>query len=220
MKKLFLILLCFTAVQVATTNAQTFKWGIRGGLSTPDIKPGDVDSILFERKTTSTRIDSFKLKVSDANYGYHFGVWGRLKIAGFYVQPEVLFNSSKVQYKIGKLRTPTTLDSIKSETFQNLDIPVLVGTKLGSFRLSAGPVAHVRIGGTSDLTNAGDFSEKFKTATWGYQLGLGFDAGRVGIDLRYEGNGSNFGNHISIGGKPYEFSKAPARFIASVAIAL
>jgi hypothetical protein len=214
MKKLFLILLCFTAVQVATTNAQTFKWGIRGGLSTPDIKPGDVDSLVFKRGT-----DSLKLRLSDANYGYHFGIWGRLKIAGFYIQPEVLFNSSKVEYKIGKLRTPSTLDSIKNETFQNLDIPVLIGTKLGSFRLSAGPVAHVRIGGSSDLTNTTGFSEKFKTATWGYQLGLGFDAGRVGIDLRYEGNTEKFGNHISIGGKPYEFSKAPARFIASVAIA-
>jgi hypothetical protein len=219
MKKLFLILLCFTAVQVATTNAQNFKWGIRGGISTPDIKPGDVDSLVFKR-VTGTSTEDWKIKVSDANYGYHFGVWGRLKIAGFYVQPEVLFNSSKVEYKIGKLQASSTLDSIKSETFQNLDIPVLVGTKLGSFRLSAGPVAHIRIGGASDLTKAGDFSEKFKTATWGYQLGLGFDAGRVGIDLRYEGNGSKFGNQLSIGGKPYEFSKAPARFIASVAIAL
>jgi Outer membrane protein beta-barrel domain len=218
MKKLFLIILCFSAVQVATTNAQSFKWGIRGGISTPDIKPGDVDSLIFKR-VTGTSTEDWKIKVSDANYGYHLGVWGRLKIAGFYVQPEVLFNSSKVEYKIGKLRASSTLDSIKSETFQNLDIPVLVGTKLGSFRLSAGPVAHIRIGGASDLTKAGDFSEKFKTATWGYQLGLGFDAGRVGIDLRYEGNGSNFGNQISIGGKPYEFSKAPARFIASVAIA-
>ena len=64
MKKLLLLFICFSAVQMATTNAQTFKYGIRGGISTPDIKPGDVDSLLFKRGT-----DSLKLKVSDANYG-------------------------------------------------------------------------------------------------------------------------------------------------------
>ncbi len=212
MKRLLLILLCFTAVQVATTNAQTFKYGIRGGISTPDIKPGDVDSLRFKRG-----FDSLKLKVSDANYGFHFGVWGRLKIAGFYIQPEVLFNSSKVEYKLGKLNS--TVDSIKNETFRNLDIPIMVGTKLGSFRINAGPVAHVRLGGTSDLTSTSGFTESFKTSTWGYQAGIGFDAGRVGIDLRYEGNLDKFGNHIVIGGKAYEFSKAPTRFIASAAIA-
>lgn len=212
MKRLLLILLCFTAVQVATTNAQSFKYGIRGGISTPDIKPGDVDSLRFKRG-----LDSFKLKVSDANYGFHFGVWGRLKIAGFYIQPEVLFNSSKVEYKLSKINS--TVDSIKNETFRNLDIPIMVGTKLGSFRINAGPVAHVRLGGTSDLTTTSGFTESFKNSTWGYQAGIGFDAGRVGIDLRYEGNFTNFGNHIVIGGKPFEFSKAPTRFIASAAIA-
>jgi hypothetical protein len=212
MKKLFLILICFTAVQVATTNAQTFKYGIRGGISTPDIKPGDVDSIRFKRGT-----DSLKLKLSDANYGFHFGAWARLKIAGFYIQPEVLFNSSKVEYKLAKLNS--TVDSIKNETFQNLDIPIMIGTKLGSFRINAGPVAHVRLGGSSDLTSIAGFSESFKSSTWGYQAGIGFDAARVGIDLRYEGNFSNFGNQIMINGKAYEFSKAPSRFIASVAIA-
>jgi Outer membrane protein beta-barrel domain len=212
MKKLLLILLCFTAVQVATINAQTFKYGIRGGISTPDIKPGDVDSLRFKRGT-----DSLKFKLSDANYGFHFGVWGRLKIAGFYIQPEVLFNSSKVVYKLGKLNS--TIDSVRNETFQNLDIPLMIGTKLGSFRINAGPVAHIRIGGKSDLTIADGFSETFKTSTWGYQLGIGFDASRVGIDLRYEGNTDKFGNQFTVAGKPFQFSKTPSRFIASAAIA-
>jgi hypothetical protein len=218
MKKLLLVIICFTAVQMATTNAQTFKWGVRGGVSTPDIKPGDVDSLRFQRG-----LDSMKLRISDANYGFHFGAWARLKLAGFYIQPEVLFNSSKVEYKIGKiskLGTPSALDSIKNETFQNLDIPIMIGTKLGSFRINAGPVAHVRIGGSSDLTNTAGLTQTFKTSTWGYQAGLGFDAGRVGIDLRYEGNFSNFGNKLTVGGKEYEFSKAPSRFIVSVAIGL
>ena len=212
MKRLLFLLVFITTVQVATTNAQTFKYGIRGGVSTPDIKPSDVDSLRFKRG-----LDSLKLKVSDANYGFHFGIWARLKLGKFYLQPEVVFNSSKVQYKIGKLGS--SVDSIKNETFNNLDIPVMLGTKVGSFRLNAGPVAHIRLGGSSDLVKTSGFTQTFKTATWGYQAGIGFDAGRVGIDLRYEGNFDKFGNQLMLGGKAYPFSKAPTRFTATASIA-
>ncbi|MDZ7880062.1 MAG: hypothetical protein U5L45_20460 [Saprospiraceae bacterium] len=109
MKKVLFLFVFFTTVQVATTNAQSFKYGIRGGISTPDIKPSDVDSLRFKRG-----LDSLKFKVSDANYGFHFGVWARLKLANFYLQPEIVFNSSKVQYKLGKVRSP--IDSIKNQT--------------------------------------------------------------------------------------------------------
>jgi hypothetical protein len=211
MKKLIVLSLCFMAVQLATTNAQSFKYGIRAGLSTPDIKPADVDSIRIENGPTA-----FKLKLSDANYGFHLGGWARFTFSKVYIQPEILFNSSKVEYKYGRLNS--AIDSVRTETFRNLDIPLMVGTKLGSFRLNAGPVAHIRITGSSDLTNTSGYSEKFKTALWGYQAGIGFDAGAVGIDLRYEGNFDNFGNHLTFGGKTYEFSKTPSRFIASVAI--
>jgi Outer membrane protein beta-barrel domain len=212
MKKLLFLFVFFTTVQVATTNAQSFKYGIRGGISTPDIKPSDVDSLRILRGT-----EALKLKVSDANYGFHFGIWARLKLANFYLQPEVVFNSSKVQYKFGKFGS--AIDSIRSQTFQKLDIPVMLGTKVGSFRLNAGPVAHINIGGSSDLIKTSGFTETVKTATWGYQAGIGFDAGKVGIDIRYEGNFDNFGNQLMIGGKSYEFSKAPTRFIASASIA-
>jgi hypothetical protein len=212
MKKLLFLFVFLTTVQVATTNAQSFKYGIRGGISTPDIKPSDVDSLRIQRGT-----EALKLKVSDANYGFHFGLWARLKLANFYLQPEVVFNSSKVQYKLGKFGS--AIDSIRNQTFQNLDIPVMLGTKVGSFRINVGPVAHIRIGGTSDLVSTSGFSETFKTATWGYQAGIGFDAGKVGIDLRYEGNLDKFGNQLMIGGKAYSFSKAPSRFTASAAIA-
>lgn len=212
MKKLIVLSLCFMAVQLATTNAQSFKYGIRIGLSTPNIKPADVSEIRLKNGA-----DSFKLKLNDANYGFHLGGWARFTFAKVYIQPELLFNSSKVEYKITKLNT--TLDSFRNETFRNLDIPIMVGTKLGSFRINAGPVAHIRINGSSDLTNTAGYSEKFKSSTWGYQAGIGFDANAVGIDLRYEGNFDNFGNHLTFGGKTYEFSKTPSRFVATVAIA-
>jgi hypothetical protein len=40
----------------------------------------------------------------------------------------------------------------------------------------------------------------------------------LGIDLRYEGNFNNFGDHITFGGNKYEFSKKPSRMMLAVAM--
>ena len=60
------------------------------------------------------------------------------------------------------------------------------------------------------------FKEDFKDMTIGYQAGLGVDIGRIGVDLRYEGNFTKFGSYITFGGQQYEFSQSPNRLLGSV----
>jgi Outer membrane protein beta-barrel domain len=209
MKKVIILALCCTFFQV-TTNAQTFKWGIRAGISTPDVKPGDLNPI----QTANLRI-----KVEDANYGFHGGLWARVKFGSFMVQPEVVFNSNSVSYKTSNVLNNRLLDSIiTNESFKNLDIPLMLGYKLGGIRFMAGPVGHVHIGNSSEITNFSGYAAKFSTLKWGYQAGIGLDLGGLGLDLRYEGNFDKFGDYINIGGKQYDFASNPNRLIVSVAI--
>ena len=208
MKRIIFIALCL-AVTHFSASAQSFKWGVRLGLSTPDIKPADV--------VNGIKTDSVQVKIGDANYGFHFGTFVRFGAAKFFVQPELNFNSSKVTYNVKALKG-AALDSIQKEKFYNLDIPVLLGVKLSSFRLNGGPVAHLHLSNTSDLTKIKNYQSKFESLKWGYQLGLGADFGKLGIDLRYEGNFDKFGDHINIGGKPYSFDKNPSRLLASFAL--
>jgi hypothetical protein len=215
MKKLLVMFLCLTMAHVAM-KAQNFKWGIRGGISTPDVKPADFPNPLKLKST----MDSFNLKVTDANYGYHFGAWARVKLVGMYIQPEVVFNSSKVKYSLKNLKSSASAQDTISERFNNLDIPVMIGFKLGSFRVNAGPVAHFNLSTVSGIDDiASNYEAKFKSATFGYQAGLGLDFGSLGIDIRYEGNFKNFGSHINFGGTAYEFSTKPARFLVTAAYA-
>jgi hypothetical protein len=210
MKKVILLAFCFTLLHTGV-QAQIFKWGIRGGLSTPNIKPANVSPFNFNK-------DSLSLKVKDANYGFHFGMFARLKVANFFVQPEVLFNSSKVTYGLRALKGSAIVDSLRNERFVNLDIPLLLGVKVGAFRLNGGPVGHLHLTSTSDLAELKSYQSKFESMTFGYQAGLGADFGKLGVDIRYEGNFTKFGDHLNFNGTDYSFDKSPSRILISFGI--
>lgn len=178
MKKLiFAFLFVFLAME---GFAQNSGFGIKAGLS-------------------STKIDfkSDQFIPSDAQTGYHIGVFGRFGGAGFFVQPEVLFTqtSGKFQANIPPFTSqdPENYDA----SFNRLDVPVLVGFRmLKVLRLMAGPIASFNI--NSELKDAGDTVQDvdFKNATLGYQAGLGVDIGNLSIDGKYEGGLSSFTDNI------------------------
>ncbi len=208
MKRFIFIVACL-ALTHFSASAQGFRWGVKLGISTPDIKPADV--------VGGIKTDSVSVNIGDANYGFHFGAFVRLSALKFFIQPELNLNSSKVTYNVKALKGPA-LDSLQKESFLNLDIPILLGVKLANFRINGGPVGHLHLSSTSDLVKIKNYQSKFEQMKWGYQLGFGADFGNLGIDLRYEGNFDKFGDHITIGGKPFSFDKNPSRLLASFAL--
>ncbi|NJN35175.1 MAG: PorT family protein [Saprospiraceae bacterium] len=205
MKKI-LFLFVLTALTTLSLHAQSIKWGIRAGVSTADVTPKDLLPIVFDNNSS--------IKVSDASYGFHGGLWFRATIADFMIQPELVLNTSNVTYT---LKAPGLLDTLAKESFLKLDLPIMLGFKLGSVRIMGGPVGHLHLNSSNELTDFSSYTTKFDALKWGWQAGIGFDLGRVGFDLRYEGNFNNFGDHIMLGGQAREFSKSPSRTIASLA---
>ena len=110
------------------------------------------------------------------------------------------------------------ISSIRSESYNNLDIPLMVGIKVGPFRLQGGPVAHIFLNSSSDLTAISGYSQKFKDASYGIQGGIGLDIHKVRLDFNYETNISLFGDHINIDGQPYDFDQRPGRLVASIGV--
>ena len=159
-----------------------------------------------------------RLALVNASYGVHAGIFTQLRILGFFIQPELMFNSSSSTYKLSQL-THAPLDLIKHESYQNLDIPVLLGIKFGPLQLGAGPVGHVFIKSTSELTDVSGFKQKFKDLKYGYQASAALVIKKLYLDVRYEGNLSKFGDHLEFFGKQYSFDKSPSRWIGSVGIA-
>lgn len=184
--------------------------GIRAGVSTTDLHPSELQ--IFD----TGGAQRLNLALKDARYGVFAGVVIRAQIHKFILQPEVIFNSNRVDYAVQDLQDSSLTSLIKSEKYQYLDIPVLLGVKFGPLRLQAGPVGHVYINSSSELTDIEGYDEKFDQFTFGWQGGLGLDIWKFMIDVRYEGNFNKFGDHIEFFGHQYAFDQKPARFLFSL----
>ncbi len=207
MKKI--LLLAFLVCGLASAQAQ-FNWGVRLGVSTTDLNPNDI-KILDENG-----LDRFNLALKEARYGVHGGLVFTFQKNNLLIQPEILLNSNKVDYTISDAQNPGAVDSIASEKYQYLDVPVLLGLKLGPLRLHGGPVGHIYINSTSELEGLDGYIDRFEPFTLGYQVGAGLTIWKLMIDVRYEGNFTKFGDHFEFFGNQYQFDESPARFLFSV----
>ncbi|WP_423146427.1 porin family protein [Rubrolithibacter danxiaensis] len=147
--------------------------------------------------------------------GYQVGAWARLGAGGLYLQPEAYLGSKNNELKF--TQSNNTVEG--KANFTTLDIPLLLGTKVGpknfNVRFMAGPVLSLVVDKNTTFNSAanqvGDF-DNYKNQAWGGQIGAGVDLGNLAIDLRYEAGLSNISEsdqydqkqnlwHISLGYK-------------------
>ena len=179
---------------------------------------GGINSQLsqFEDITLNNNDNSYQLGVENFKFGTQFGAYLRIGNR-FFVQPEVTLNSNRADVRI---KESNAVDIVRSEKYQYLAIPVLVGATAGPFRLYGGPVGHYYLSSKSELVDWDGYNARFKQMTWGWQAGLTIGKGRISGDIRYEGNFSKYGNHINFFGEQYNFSETPARLIVGLNLKL
>lgn len=208
LKYLLFFILVFISSISSHGQGVSFHIGAKGGVSKYDVGIGN---LLIQE------LDSIKVSVADQKFGFHGGITIQLRINSFFIQPEVIFNSSKISYSIsgnkGNLK-----DSILLETYKNIDIPLMFGIKKSALRINAGPVGHLHLNSSSELFEINGYSQNFKKLQWGWQAGFGLDIWKFTIDVRYEGNFNRFGNHITFFGHQYAFSDTPTRLIGSLGL--
>lgn len=129
---------------------------------------------------------------SDNRAGYYAGIWTRIGAAGIHLQPEL--------YLSGKNTTLKDASGQENKVkFTSLDVPVLVGTKLGAagvgLRLNTGPVVSFILDDEQSFGQAAGsvFKGNFKGQNFAWQFGAGVDVGKLGLDLRYETGLSKIG---------------------------
>lgn len=195
MKKAFfaVIVLVFSAAmaqaQFGRLQKKLIYVGIRGGANFSQLR---TDDLQISRPGTSVK-DFFNNNAS-ARTGYVAGVYARIG-RKFFIQPEVLFSTKGG--KIDILKAGSTSPVNVDVSFTQIDIPVLLGFKLGPLRLNAGPMASLNIAQGSALGDAlkvytsQDLNKTIEQATFGYQAGVGLDIGSFNFDVRYESGLSN-----------------------------
>ncbi|MBY5957020.1 PorT family protein [Membranicola marinus] len=207
-----IIAIVFSLFLTGSVQAQ-LNFGIKIGASTSDI---GVDHI---NVPINQSMDELKVAIEKANYGFNFGAVFQIRLKWFVIQPEVIFNSTSVDFRVNDNLGNYT-DKILTDSYQNLDIPFLFGLKAGPLRMQAGPVGHIPIQYASELTSLEGFSSDFSPIEYGYQAGIGIDFYNLMIDFRYEGNFNKFGEYITFYDRNYSFSDMPTRLLLSIAIAI
>lgn len=172
MKKLFLALSIMVAA-ATTTKAQvlpSFQVGLKGGVNLTSLS-----------NSTSTFNSSNRA-------GYLGGLWARFGALGFNFQPEVYVTSKNVDINT----STSTTEAFVHSKFTSIDVPLLVGGKVGAFgfgaRFYAGPLFSFAINKDNNFGSA-----VTKTASFDYKDsnvavtgGVGIDIRKISLDLRYE----------------------------------
>lgn len=200
-KSAFVLILLFNLA--AFTQAQ-IQFGLKTGMSSENLK------------TETISQNGLSIAVKDASYGFQFGVFLRGQMGDhWYLQPEVLFNSNKVDFTVTEL-SDGLVNKVLYEKYQRLDLPLLLGYKLGPLHLQAGPTGQLHIASSSELEQIDGYEQRFSNFRLGYRAGAGLDIWKLTFDLNYDGSFSNFGEHMRIGGEEIKFSQNPSRWVATV----
>lgn len=171
------ILLGIVAIFCTTlTHAQDFKLGLKAGMNFSKIK--------FDKDVLE----------SSNNAGYLAGVWLRLGGNSFHIQPEAYFTTKNASVQAPKESAPTEL--IKGDMkFSNIDVPILLGTKLPvgplKLKLQAGPLFSFVIDQEASfkdniVSTYDDALKSYKDKFAAVVAGTGLDFGNFAVDLRYE----------------------------------
>lgn len=194
-----------SAVCIALPAFSQINFGLKLGANTATVPTYDVSE-------GSTNIEALK----NADWGFQVGIFLRVGIKSFYIQPEVMLASNSYDYNV----TTATGTELLKQKFTRLEIPVLLGAKLGPLHINVGPSADIHIGSPEALIDDPNFSELYRSATFGYQAGLGVDLFRkLTIDARYSGSLSDkFGNTVTIGDQTFNLDSRQPSFILSLGI--
>lgn len=212
MKKLIVILF---VVLVSIPAFSQLKFGLKAGVSTTSLSMPTIKTITSG--TTTFTVDALTV----AKYGFHGGAFVRLTFFGVYIQPELLFSTRTNEYTVTNVTSQTApVKYVAKQSFNKLDIPVMLGFKLGPLRLNAGPVGSLLINSPKAIITNPDYKNNYNKMTIGYQAGLGFDLlSFLTFDLRYEGNLKKYQNQIqNLTGNKYNLDDRPNAFLFSVGL--
>ncbi|WP_138993837.1 porin family protein [Larkinella sp. C7] len=207
MKKI--LFLGLVMILPSLTFAQ-FSIGIKGGVNLSQFTMGDFVTTRLNANGTpqvnvSGQVIRDNLKESfNSRTGWAYGIYTRFG-KNIYIQPELMVSSKGGSFDIVRdINGQPTTETVSIQT-TNFDVPILLGLKGGPIRVVAGPIVSFRISDDQKLRDAledytsGSLNNALAKATYGYQLGLGLDLGRFGIDVRREGSLSDVAS-VNLGG--------------------
>ena len=202
MKKILLVIL---VALIASPAFPQVKFGVKVGASTSSVPT-------YDFSTGANNIHA----LDDAAWGFNAGLFLRGQLGPIFLQPEINFTTTSYEYDV----TTTTITELRKQRFNRLEIPVLIGVKLGPIRLNAGPSAIIPIGKPKNLLDEDNFDDMYRGTTFGYQAGVGIDIfDTITLDARYGGSlAKEFGDDVTIGDQTFNLDHRQPYFNLALGI--
>ena len=213
MKKITLIALALF-FSIGMASAQFISFGIKGGLNYSNLRFDDVRNI-------TVNSSEYNLQDDESFQGFHLGVMSRIKVLAAYIQPELYFNTAGGKVLIEEVQSGgATVEYARQIKYSKVDLPVLLGFKLGPVRINGGPVASVILSEDNTAQDIiPDLETMSKTATIGFQIGAGVDLLKfLTLDYRFEGGLSKYGDGIEVGDNTYPFDSRANIHLVSLGV--
>ncbi len=184
--KVYILVLSFIMVGTASFAQADFSIGPKVGMN--------YSSLNFKSNTSPYQSGSNQI-------GYHAGLFARIDLPVIFFQPEVIFSSTGGQLEPNG--SDPSLTRAIDYNYNRLDVPLILGINLGGLRVQAGPVGTLML--SEDVRQSGTGTEvrqNYRSASFGYQAGIGVDIGNLILDLKYESSLSRYGDEITVGTGP------------------
>ncbi|WP_258104301.1 porin family protein [Marinoscillum sp. MHG1-6] len=153
MKK-FLILISLLSITLVSYSQAKVELGLKGGLNMAKIS-SDESAVDLSNKT-----------------GYHFGVYGLIKVASIGIQPEILYSTKGTEVSVASLSQDF------SQEYSYLDIPVMLKLyTIAGLNVQAGPQFGMLLSTSGKNPDGTSISKSdFKDSDVSAAFGLGWDA--------------------------------------------
>ncbi len=178
--------------------------GLRAGinLSNPRIENFQADATISDLKTDQSEIS------------YQVGAYTRLKLGVLFAQGELYFSQIN-QSAVASFRAANAPPKSIDLSFSRVNLPLLVGLKLGPIRLMAGPAFSANFNDVS-----GNLNDDLEAASMSYQIGFGAEFNKLFIDLRYEAGFGDWANKVIIENTNYQADISTQQLMLCVGLEL
>ncbi len=199
MKNLSIFSLFFILLFAFSANAQTkfgFKTSYTHFLTQEEISYAAIDSRSITHEVSFIEMTPAK----------SLGIFTQSNMGFLFFQTEALYSQHSNKFQVKSYVNDDIDGQILSEDYKNLDLNIVAGINKNNWRFGVGPKFHVNLDVTSDLNQLDFYQERRKSVTQGFQGLVGYNFGRMHVDLRYERDFSTVGNHIFFNDEKAAFS--------------
>jgi hypothetical protein len=208
-----LIVLSETQAQYTKKNRERYaaRYGVK--LSTGAILAREEITYIGNEKDQIIH----QIKLADAMPQFNAGFWGQKRFGWLYSDLNVLYSRYGMRYDATTFTTSGAPTQRRTERFGYVDFQVMGGLISNGFRIGVGPVMHILAHHDSELVSLENYSQKLRKVSYGFSGAIGYDMGKISIDIKYDKAFRTIGDHIYYRYKKSQFFETPDGITFAVA---